>query len=143
MLRRFLKKGLKVSHLPQALYIRTVRNESLSNDSTEQKSRAHIEVMNRFTQTFSYEQLFVDVNWQTIPPDKRDFHAKCLIGRTMLIIGQSYIGTRTPIMAGLAFEMGHKVLSECARMDPADKQLPKLVEKCRQAREYARELAYT
>ncbi|MEE8149752.1 MAG: glycosyltransferase, partial [candidate division Zixibacteria bacterium] len=63
MMRRFVKNDLKIHHLDGALYLRRMTSNSLSRNYNAQKAKCLFEVVRRYTETFTYEELFPDVAW--------------------------------------------------------------------------------
>lgn len=135
MMRRFVKSGMKMHHLKEALYLRRVTSENLSTDYSVQKAECHFDVVKQFTETFSYDELFPDVDWDKIAPVTRQLHAKCLAAMTYLAIGQSYVKSNASIYAQTAFEQACSQLHECLEIDPNNQQVRKLYQKCEFARD--------
>jgi hypothetical protein len=102
---------------------------SLSRDFSTEKARCHFEVIKRFTETFAYDELFPDVAWDKIVPQRRQLHAKCLIAATYLTIGQSYIKTNGGLYAQTAFDLAHLELRDCLKMDPNNQLALQLMQK--------------
>jgi tetratricopeptide (TPR) repeat protein len=118
MMRRFVKAGLKEHHLREPLHIRRMRPDSISITADADKTKNHFDVLRRFTDTFSGEELFPDIEWDKIPPQARQLHAKCQAAATCLLLGQAYVKAR----------------SDCLKMDPANQQVQHLLQKCEDAR---------
>ncbi len=136
MMRRFVKAGLKEHHLRQALHLRRMHPESLSRTINPDKVRSHFEVLKRFTDTFSCDELFPDVAWDKIPPDMRQLHAKCLIALTYLAIGQEHIKSNlSPVYAKMAFEQACSELNDCLEIDPNNQRVRQLLQKCELGRQ--------
>ena len=134
MIRRFLKCGLKLRHIGQVLYLRRITTGSLSRSFTPEKANCHFEVVRRFTETFSPEELFPDIDWSSIAPDIRPLHAKCMAAVTCLSIGQAYVRNNVPLFAATAFELACSQLDDCLKADPQNWQVKQLLQKCRSAR---------
>jgi glycosyltransferase involved in cell wall biosynthesis len=134
MIRRFLKCGLKLRHIGQVLYLRRITTGSLSRSFTPEKANCHFEVVRRFTETFSPEELFPDIDWSSIAPDVRPLHAKCMAAVTCLSIGQAYVRNNVPLFAATAFELACSQLDDCLKADPQNWQVRQLLQKCRSAR---------
>ena len=131
MMRRFVMHGLKAHHLKEALYLRRMTGNSLSRKSSEQKAKNHFDVVRRYAETFTHEELFPDVNWQKIAPGQRKLNAKYLAAETFLAIGRNYIKTNSPpVYAEVAFEHAGCELNECMKIDPNNKQVRKLMQEC-------------
>jgi glycosyltransferase involved in cell wall biosynthesis/phenylacetate-coenzyme A ligase PaaK-like adenylate-forming protein/MoaA/NifB/PqqE/SkfB family radical SAM enzyme len=130
MIRRFLMHGLKPHHLPGALYIRRMVQDSLSRAYTAKKAAYHFDVVDRFVESFDYKDLFPDINWNSIPPEQRQFKAKCLIAETFLGIGQSYVKDRTATSyVEAAYEKARNYLKDALRIDPNSIQIRQLLKK--------------
>jgi glycosyltransferase involved in cell wall biosynthesis len=138
MIRRFIKQGLKLGHLPTALYLRRLTAEGLSKSFSERKARSHFEVVRRITETFNYDELFPNVKWEKVAPEKRHLHFRCLVAMTYLAIGQSYIQSNSPLYAQSAIDMAQMEIKQCLKDDPANQRLQQLLYKCQQ---YQAELA--
>jgi len=134
MMRRFVKAGLKAHHLREALHIRRIRSDSISITANVDKAKNHFDVIRRFTDTFSCEELFPDVEWDKIPPQARQLHAKCLAAATSLALGQAYVKSKSPVYAQTAFGQARSELNDCLKMDPTNKQVRQLLRKCEFAR---------
>jgi len=130
MMRRFVKGGLKMHHLRDALYLRRKVSDSFSTDYTAEKARCHFEVVKRFIDSFSYDELFPDVEWDKIAPQGRQLHAKCLAAVTCLAIGQAYVRSNASIYAQTAFEQARSELNDCLKIDPNNQQVRKLLQRC-------------
>ncbi len=136
MMRRFVKHGLKIHHLPGALYLRRMTENSLSRNSTPQKAKCHFELVKRFVETFRHDELFPDVEWDEIPVDTRQLHAKCLAVVTYLAIGQDYINSNSArLYAKTAFEQACSELRDCLEIDPNNSQIRALLQKCELGRQ--------
>ncbi|NQT03587.1 MAG: glycosyltransferase, partial [Planctomycetes bacterium] len=129
MMRRFVKYGLKIQHLPDALYLRRMTSDSLSRNFTTQKAKYHFDVINRFLDTFTYDELFPDVAWDKIEPQMRQLHAKCLAAGTYLAIGQEYIKTNAIEYSRTAFDRACSELNDCIKMDPENQDMQQLLQK--------------
>ena len=142
MMRRFVKANLKAHHLSEPLHLRRMHTNSLSKTYSEQKARNHFEVVKRFAETFTYDELFPDINWEKIEPDRRALNAKCLTAETYLAIGKDYIGTDSPnIYAETAFEHAYNELNECLEIEPDNRLIQELLEKYEVHRRCFREIA--
>jgi glycosyltransferase involved in cell wall biosynthesis len=130
MIRRFVKHGLKAHHLKAPLYLRRMLPDSVSREVTDEKVKAHFEVLRRFTESFSYDELFPDVAWDKIAPEKRQLHAKCLAAVTYLAIGQVYVKPNSPIYAKMAFEQACSEMRGSLKMDPGNPRIRQLLQKC-------------
>jgi hypothetical protein len=132
MMRRFVKAGLKARHLGEALHLRRMQPNSLTRNYSAQKAKCHFDVVKRFTDTFTYEELFPDVAWHELPPDTRQLHAKCLAVVTYLAMGQDFVKTNSPnTYVKMAFEAACSQLSECLRIDPDNWKIRQLLDKCK------------
>ncbi|MGD9110673.1 MAG: hypothetical protein PVG93_06995, partial [Phycisphaerales bacterium] len=112
-MRRFIKAGLKAHHLRAALYLRRMPQDSLSRAYTEKKARLHFGAWRRFLKTFPYDELFPDVQWDSIRPEQRDMHAKCLAAAICIRLGQTYVETNIPLYAQVALENASGQLKNC------------------------------
>ncbi|OHB79357.1 MAG: hypothetical protein A2Z25_15860 [Planctomycetes bacterium RBG_16_55_9] len=131
MMRRFVKAGLKAHHLGEALHLRRVQPNSLTRTYSAQKARCHFDVVKRFVETFTYDELFPDVAWHEIPQDRRSIHAKCLVIATYFAMGQDFVKTNSPpIYIKAAFEEAYAQLQECLEIDPDNAQIRQLLHKC-------------
>ncbi|TET69782.1 MAG: glycosyltransferase, partial [Candidatus Aminicenantes bacterium] len=118
MMRRFVKAGLKAHHLSEPLHLRRMYADSLSRNCSAQKAKSHFDVVKRFTDTFTYDELFPDIEWDKIAPEMRQLHAKCLTAGTYLAIGQEYVKTNAPECSRIAFDLACSELNDCVKMDP-------------------------
>ena len=131
MMRRFVMYGLKAHHLKGALYLRRMTTSSLSRKSSSQKAKNHFDVVRRYAETFTHEELFPDVNWSKIESGKRRLSAKYLAAETFLAIGRDYIKNDSPaVYAEEAFNHAGRELNECLKIDPNNIQIMQLIEKC-------------
>ena len=131
MIRLFVRHGLKARHLKAPLYLRRMLPDSVSRKPSHEGARANFEVLKRFTESFSYDELFPDVAWDKIAPDKKSLHAKCLTAAAYLSIGQNFINSNSaPLYAKKAFEQAWSELNECLKMDPGNDQIRQLMQKC-------------
>jgi len=131
MMRRFVKAGLKAHHLSEALHLRRVQSNSLSRNFTAENAKLHFEVVKRFTDTFTYDELFPDVDWNKIAPEMRQMHAKCLAAVTYLAIGGAYVkSSSSAIYAKIAFEQACSELRSSLKMDPENERIRQLLQKC-------------
>jgi glycosyltransferase involved in cell wall biosynthesis/phenylacetate-coenzyme A ligase PaaK-like adenylate-forming protein/MoaA/NifB/PqqE/SkfB family radical SAM enzyme len=131
MMRRFVMHGLKAYHLKGALYLRRITKDSLSRKSAEHKAKSHFDVVKRYADTFSHDELFPDMNWQSIALSKRRLCSKYLAAETFLAIGCDYIKSNSsPVYAKEAFELAGNELDDCLKIDPNNKQVKKLIQTC-------------
>ena len=129
MMRRFVKHGLKIHHLKGALYLRRMTSNSLSRNCSAQKAKSQFDVVKRFTDTFTYDELFPDIKWDKIAPEIRQLHAKCLTAGTYLAIGQEYVKTNATEYSRTAFDRACSELNDCLKMDPENQGLRQLLQK--------------
>ncbi len=129
MMRRFVKHGLKIHHLKGALYLRRMTSGSLSRNYSTQKAKCHFDVIKRYIDTFTNDELFPDVAWDQIAPEMRQLHAKCLTAGTYLAIGQEYVKTNAPEYSRIAFDLACSELNGCVKVDPENQDLRQLLQK--------------
>jgi glycosyltransferase involved in cell wall biosynthesis/ADP-heptose:LPS heptosyltransferase len=134
MMRRFVKARLKPHHLSEPLHLRRMHTGSLSRNHSAQKVKFHFEVIRRFTDTFTYDELFPDVAWDEIAPDTRQLHAKCLTAGTYLALGHEYIKSNAPEFSRSAFDRACSELNECTKMDPKNQSMQQLFQKSKRIR---------
>ncbi|MHC4572551.1 MAG: glycosyltransferase [Planctomycetota bacterium] len=130
MMRRFVKEGLKIRHLKDALYLRRLTAKSLSRNYTARNAECHFEVIRRFIDTFPCEELFPDLAWHEISPEMRQLHAKCRAAVTYLGIGRAYVESNATLYAKAAFGQACSELKDCLQMDPANHRVRQMLEKC-------------
>jgi hypothetical protein len=135
MIRRFVQNCLKAHHLKGSLYLRRMTRDSLSANSTEQKAKHHFEVFKRFTETFRYDELFPDVQWDKVALDRRQVWAKCLTAVTCLSIGSAYMKSNSPQCAKTAFNLACSELEDCLQADPDNRILQQLLRNSQLIRE--------
>jgi GT2 family glycosyltransferase len=133
MIRRFAKQGLTAHHLKAALYLRRLTPNSLSRCHRADAAASHFEVVRRFTETFTCDQLFPHVSWDKIEPNLRKLHVRCLAAATYLAIGQSYIQSNSPAFVEAALGLAGLELDQCLKMDPHNLQVRQLLQKCQSA----------
>ncbi|MHC4644170.1 MAG: glycosyltransferase [Planctomycetota bacterium] len=134
MLRKFLKHGLNLYHLKAALYLRRMTVNSLSRDYNAGNADSHFEVVRRFIDTFTCEELFPDISWDGMSPEVRRPHAKCLVAVTYLAIAQAYIRSNSPVYADTAFKCARAELNDCLRLDPENGRVRQLLQQCESVR---------
>ena len=127
MMRRAVKSGLKMHHLNTPLYLRRMTADGLSRTFTIDKAKFHFKVLRRFTDTFSYDELFPDVKWEKIDPGKRRLHGRTLTALTYLTIGQGYADTNCPTFALTARQMACYELKQCLAEDPRNERLHQML----------------
>jgi len=131
-----MKHGLKICHLTGALYLRKMTENSLSRNLTAQKVKCHFEVIKRYVDTFRPDELFPDVNWSKIASERRQLHAKCLVAATYLSIGQAQVTANSaPVYPKMAFEKAWSELNECLEMEPNNREIRDLMQKCELGRQ--------
>jgi hypothetical protein len=131
MVRRFLSHGLRMRHLPAALYLRCLTANSLSRSHNAAKAKSHFKVVRRFTETFATEQLFPNVRWDKLSAEQKLLLAKCKTAVVYIGIGEQYLASNAPPFAKEAFEMACELLEECCKIEPDNTQVRDLLEKCR------------
>ncbi|MBW7990851.1 MAG: glycosyltransferase [Planctomycetes bacterium] len=134
MIRRFVRHGLKMHHLQNALYLRRMTSDSLSRNYSAQKAKCHFEVIRRFTDTFTYDELFPDVAWDQIEPGIKQLHAKCLTAGNYLALGQEYIKSNALEYSRTAFDRACSELNDCIKIDPKNQDLQQLLQKSKHLR---------
>ena len=103
----------------------------MSRKSSAQKAKSHFDIVRRYAETFSHDELFPDMNWQSIALSKRRLCSKYLAAETFLAIGCDYIkANSSPVYAKEAFEHAGNELDECLKLDPNNKQVKQLIQKC-------------
>ena len=131
MMRRFVKHGLKIHHLKGALYLRRMGFDSLSREHTVQKAACIFEILKRFIETFTYNELFPDVAWEKIAPRRRELRAKCLVAATYLSLGQAHINANSShVFIQMAFKHAYSEFNECLKIEPSNHQIRELLQKC-------------
>jgi glycosyltransferase involved in cell wall biosynthesis len=131
MMRRFVKQGLKASHLKRALYLRRMVSDSLSRNFTSQKAECLFKALERYADTFDYYELFPDVDWEKISPERRKLHTRYLVAATYLAIGQLHVKTSSlPVYDEMANEYAGKELLEYLKSEPINRQVRELLRKC-------------
>ena len=131
MMRRFVKLDMKIHHLNNSLYLRRMGFDSLSRNYTAQKVESLFEILRRFVDTFTYDELFPDVAWEKIPPERRPLHAKCLVAATYLSMAQFHVNAKSsPFYIKVAFEKAWSQLNDCMKMDPNNYKIRELMDKC-------------
>lgn len=130
MVRRFVKSSLKMHHLKGALYLCRMTSSSLSRGDTSEKAKSHFEVVKRFIDTFNCNELFPDVKWDRIVPERRQLLAKCLAAITCVAIGRTYIKSNFPAYAKTAFGLACSELRDTLKMDPGNWRVQQLLQKC-------------
>jgi glycosyltransferase involved in cell wall biosynthesis/ADP-heptose:LPS heptosyltransferase len=134
MMRRFVKHNLRPHFLDEPLYIRRMTSESISRSYTHKKAKCLFNIINRFTETFTYEELFPDVDWSKIPQQTRKLHAKYMTAVTCLSIGQEFFDSQVPLYAGKAFEQAQRQLNDCLKQDPENSRIRNLIKQCESAK---------
>jgi glycosyltransferase involved in cell wall biosynthesis/Tfp pilus assembly protein PilF len=129
MVRRFVKNGLNMHHFAEPIYLRRMTPNSLSRKSTAEKAKIHFDVVKRFTDTFTYDELFPDVAWDKIPAGQRQLHARCLAAVTFLAIGQTYVETNSPVCAETAFDQACSDMRDCLELEPDNRLFQQLLHK--------------
>jgi len=109
-------------------------SNSLSRNYTTQNAQYHFEVIRRFTDTFTYDELFPDVAWDQIAPGIRQLHAKCLTAGIYLALGQDYIKANALEFSRTAFDRACSELNDCIKMDPKNQGMQKLLQKSKRIR---------
>jgi glycosyltransferase involved in cell wall biosynthesis/predicted SAM-dependent methyltransferase len=130
MMRRFVSQGLKVCHLPAAIYLRRPTTGSLSRSFNTAKAKSLFEVIRRLTETFTPEQLFPKVHWENLPVEQKQLLAKCKTALAYLGHGELYLGTNAPDFAEVAFEMACATMDDCCEIEPGNQQVRDMREKC-------------
>jgi glycosyltransferase involved in cell wall biosynthesis len=130
MMRRFVNKGFRMQHLPEALYLRRLNTSSHSRTFDTAKAKSHFEVIHRFTETFAPEQLFFDVQWDRLSAEQKPILAKCRQAIAYLAIGEQYVNAKLSGYANMAFDIACQRLEECRKTEPANQQVIDLLKKC-------------
>jgi len=132
MIRRFIKHGLVACHLKGDYYLRRIETNSLSRSHTSTKAKSHFDVVKSFTESFGYEQLFPDVQWDKVATENRQMHARFLFALTFMTIGQDYVKTKSPVMAKTGFDYAREQLDKCLEISPDNTKALQLMQKCKQ-----------
>jgi hypothetical protein len=129
-MRRFLKHNFNLVHLPQPLYIRRMGTGGLTGENNLEKAKSHFTVIARFLETFRIEELFPDVNWTAIQPERRIPFAHCLVAAVYRAIGRNYCKSNVPLNAAIAFDQACSILRQCLQNDPGNQQATILLDQC-------------
>jgi glycosyltransferase involved in cell wall biosynthesis/ADP-heptose:LPS heptosyltransferase len=130
MLRRFVKEGLAIQHLPAALYLRRVNTASHSRNINPAKARSQLEAIRRWTETFTPEQLFPDVTWDNLSAEQKNVLAGCREALAYLCIGEQYVNSNILDYSSAAFDMACVQMDDCCKSNPDNQQVRNLREKC-------------
>jgi glycosyltransferase involved in cell wall biosynthesis len=130
ILMRFAKAGLKIHHLPEAIYLRRTTMNRLSRSFNAVNAKCHLDIVRRFTELFTPEQLFPDVQWEKLPAEQKEVLAKCKTALVYLGIGEKYAANFAPDGARMFFGMACALLDDCCRIEPENQQVRNLREKC-------------
>ncbi len=134
MLRRFLKYNLNFQHLTEPLYLRRMTDDVLSRNLSVEKARCHLQVIERFAHTFACEQLFPDVTWKKIKPEKRQFCTKYLKALTFLNLGRLHLKAHSPLFADIVLAKACFEINQCLEIAPDNKRLINTMQDCLSAR---------
>jgi glycosyltransferase involved in cell wall biosynthesis len=140
MMRRFVKHGLTSRHLKEALYLRRMTSDIILRDKSAEKANCYFDVIERFTDTFGYEELFPDVNWGAIVAEKRKLHAKCLAAIVFVELGRVHTQSNSPNYTGVALDRACSKLRDVLGMDPENTEVHQLLQQCDLAREESEKL---
>jgi glycosyltransferase involved in cell wall biosynthesis/ADP-heptose:LPS heptosyltransferase len=130
MVRRAVKSGVRMRHLNSPLYLRRMTADGLSRSFTIEKAKYHFKVLKRFTDTFGYDELFPDVEWDKVEQSRRRLHGRTLTALTYLTIGRAYTNTGCPIFAQTAGQMACYELKMCLAEDPRNERLQQMLKRC-------------
>jgi glycosyltransferase involved in cell wall biosynthesis len=128
ILMRFAQHGLKMHHLPGLFYLRRTTMNRLSRSFNAVNARCHFDIVRRFAETFTPEQLFPDVQWDKLPPEQKTLLAKCKTAIVYFGIGERYVDNCAPDGAQIAFDMACELLDDCCKIEPANQQVINLRE---------------
>ncbi|MBN1796321.1 MAG: glycosyltransferase [Sedimentisphaerales bacterium] len=138
---RFVKAGLKVHHLRQALYYRRLGSDSLSRQYSVEKAKTQFKIIRRYRNVFRYDELFPDVHWDKIPAEDKELLGKSLVAMTYIQMGQFYLNCNLPDYARVALENADMQLDECVSqtcensprrsVSQSGEQFQKLKDRCR------------
>jgi glycosyltransferase involved in cell wall biosynthesis/ADP-heptose:LPS heptosyltransferase/SAM-dependent methyltransferase len=146
MIRRFAKQGLKMAHLPAALYLRRLTANGLSRSFNAAKAKSHFEVIRRFTETFTEEQLFPELCWEGLSVEQKQLQVKFRTAVAFIAIGRKYISSGASDYVAEAIDQACAQLGECLKVEPQNRQIGHLWQKCRAIRarqlQSARKLVY-
>jgi len=131
MMRRFIKEGLRIHRLPEALYLRRLSENSRSRNFNADKAKSQFEAIRRFTETFTPEQLFPDVRWNRLPDEQKILMAKYRTAIVYVNIGNKYLRANVPACASLAYDMACTELDDCCKIAPNYQPFADMREKCR------------
>lgn len=133
MMRRFAAQGLIARHLTGDFYIRCVRTDSLSRNHTRTKAQIHFGVIRQFIETFSWEQLFPDANWNGLAPTHREFQGRYLSAHVFQAIGRNYMQNHTPgFYVETAIDFAIEQLERCLELSPDNPDVIRKINECRQ-----------
>ncbi|MBN2590858.1 MAG: glycosyltransferase [Sedimentisphaerales bacterium] len=129
MMRRFVRQGLIILHLKEPLYLRRMNSQSLSKSYSRKKAENLFEILERYTKTFEYNELFPDTDWNQVMPGKERLYAKCLTAETFIGIGKTYLNSKdSHIYAYMAFEKAKQEYEKCLEMEPENPFIQKIVQ---------------
>jgi FkbM family methyltransferase len=134
MMRRFAQMGLKMCHLPSALYRRRITAGSLSRKFNADKAKSHFEVVRRFTETFTPEQLFPELCWEGLSFEQKQLQVKFRTAVAFIAIGRQYISSGASDFVAEAIDQACAQLNECLKVEPQNRQIGHLWQKCRAIR---------
>jgi hypothetical protein len=140
MMRRFVKEGLKGCHIGSPMHLRRITGGSLTTDNSSAeissaKIKCHFDVVRRYAETFGYDELFPDVQWDRIAPRSRQMHTKCMIAFNYISLSQAYINSNLPGYASEAIDIAGEQLESCLETAPGNGSIRNLVNTCRGIKE--------
>jgi len=118
-------------HLRVPLYLRRMNVLGLSKNYSAAKAKCHFEVIRRFAQTFTPEQLFPEVRWNRLAGAQKELMVKYRTALVYISIGNQYLKTSAQAFASAAFDMAIAELDDCCKKAPAITEFTNLREKCR------------
>ncbi len=129
MMRRLIRQDLKIRYLKGPWYLRRIYDNSLTKCVSQKKADNLFDILERFTNTFEYKELFPDINWNNVLPGKEELYAKCLTAETLIGIGKAYLNSEaTHIYAYKAFEKAKQQYEKCLEMEPENPFIQKIVQ---------------
>ena len=73
---------------------------------------------------------------EKIAPERRQLHAKCLVAATYLTMGRAHAKANSPaVYIKKAFGQARSQLNDCLRIDPHNRQIRELIQKCELGRQ--------
>jgi glycosyltransferase involved in cell wall biosynthesis len=131
MIRRFVKNDMIAYHVAEPLYIHKLTSNSLSKNINIEKVKCHYDILKRYRQTFTCEELFPGFKWSGVEQSDRQLYSDYLTASAYLDFCRYYLAADMQHYGGYVLDNVCELISNCYEIQPGNDAVWKLAQRCK------------